>query len=53
VLFVHIQSTLKSIMILGVRVRNLYRFREQPMNEVANMSREIDEKEKVAPLVVR
>jgi hypothetical protein len=52
-LFVPRRSSFRSMVILGVREGNLYRLRGQPMRAMTNMSREIDEEEHVAPLVVR
>jgi hypothetical protein len=40
-------------MILGVRKGNFYRLRGQHMHVVTNRSRETNDEEKMAPLVVR
>jgi hypothetical protein len=53
VLFVPKRSSFKLAVILGVREGNLYSLRGQPMRVVGNKSREKDEQEQVAPLVVR
>jgi hypothetical protein len=41
------------MILLGVREGNLYRMRVYPMHDVTSWSREIDEEERLAPLVVR
>jgi len=47
------RSSFRSIMVLRFREGNVHRMRGQPMCPVANRSRETDEEEKVAPLVMR
>jgi hypothetical protein len=53
VLFISRRYRLRSMVILGVRIRKLYRLRGNPMHVVANRSIEKDEEEQVAPPMVR
>jgi hypothetical protein len=47
------QYSCRLVMILRVREGTLYRLRGRPMCFVTSKSREIDEQDQVAPLVVR
>jgi hypothetical protein len=53
VLFFPRRSSFRSIMVLGAREGYLYRLRLQPMCFMTSSSKETDEEEQVAPLVVK
>jgi hypothetical protein len=53
VLFVPRGSSFRSTVVLGVRERNLYRLKGQPMQAMANSSRVTEVREQVAPEVVQ